>query len=138
MQSYAIFVDTTQEYPWENERFIFWTLNKPPSSVTDRYTLSMFGFPYFRDWENIGKYFQDHSDFNTVGANEPDVVTNFYVRKSGRRFSPYRYYISIQNPRSFVPVLNERMAALLNTQEPVYRIMKDEETLAEIFLIQIR
>ena len=138
VQSYAIFVDSNQEYPWEDERFIFWTLKQPSTTITDEYTLSMFGFPYFRDWESIGKYIQDHSDFNTVSANEPDVVTNFYVRKSGRRFSPYRYYISIQNPRSFVPFLNERMAALVNTQKPVYRIVEDEETLAEIFLIEIR
>jgi hypothetical protein len=138
VQSYAIFVDNGQEYPWEDERFIFWTLNKPPVPITDRYTLSMFGFPYYRDWENIGEYIQDHSDFNTVSANEPDVVTNFYVRKSGRRFSPYRYYISIQNPRSFVPVLNERLAALMRKQEPIYRIVKDEEILAEVFLIEIR
>lgn len=138
MQSYAIFVDTNQEYPWENERFLFWMLNKPPSSVTERYTLSMFGFPYFRNWEDIGNYIQEHSDFNNVSANEPDVVTNFYVRKSGRRFSPYRYYISIQNPRSFVPVLNERLAALMRTHEPIYRIVKDEEILAEVFLIEIR
>jgi hypothetical protein len=138
LQSYAIFVDTNQEYPWENERFLFWTLEKPPPSITDRYGLSMFGFLYYRDWEGIGKYIQDHRDFNNVGANEPDVVTNFYVRKNGLRFSPYRYYISIQNPRSFVPVLNERMAEVLRNQEPVYRTMKDDKTLAEIYLIEIR
>jgi len=138
VQSYAIFVDTSQEYPWENERFIFWTLEKPAPSITDRYGLSMFGFLYYRDWEAIGKYIQDHRDFNNVSANEPDVVTNFYVRKNGLRFSPFRYYISIQNPRSFVPVLNQRMEEVLRTQEPVYRTFKDEETLAEIFLIEIR
>jgi len=88
VQSYAIFVDTNQEYPWENERFIFWTLEKPAPSITDRYGLSMFGFLYYRDWEAIGKYIQDHRDFNNVSANEPDVVTNFYVRKKRAPVQP--------------------------------------------------
>jgi hypothetical protein len=135
-QSYAIFVDHAQEYPWEDEKFLLWTLRRPPAEITENYTLSMFGFPYFRNWEGIGEYIRDHNDFNSVSANEPDVVTNFYVRKNGRRFSPYRYYISIQNPRSYVPFLNERMAVLASTQEAAYRILDGEETIAEIFLIE--
>lgn len=138
LQSYAIFVDHTQEYPWENERFLFWTLRSPSPDVTERYALSMFGFPYFRDWENIGEFIREHSDFNSVGANEPDVVTNFYVRKSGRKFSPYRYYISIENPRSFIPILNDRMAEIIQTQKPVQRVVASGETLAEIYLIENR
>jgi hypothetical protein len=136
LQSYAIFVDHTQEYPWENEQFYFWTLRSPSPDVTERYALSMFGFPYFRDWENIGEFIREHSDFNSVGANEPDAVTNFYVRKSGRRFSPYRYYISIKNPRSFVPILNERMAEIIQTQKPVQIFEARGKTLAEIYLIE--
>jgi hypothetical protein len=138
LQSYQIFVDGSQEYPWENERFLFWTLKKPPSAITDRYTLSMFGFPYYRDWESIGQYIQENSDFNTVSANEPDEVINFFVRKKGRRFSLYRYYISINNPRSFIPILNERIAVLLNDQEPVFRVVKNNEVLAEIYRLEIR
>lgn len=138
VQSYAIFVEHDQEYPWEDERFAFWTLHRPPPEITKNYTLSMFGFPYFRDWESIGEFIRDHNDFSSVSANEPDVVTNFYVRKGGRRFSPYRFYVSIKNPRSFVPYLNDRMATLVETTEPMYRFVKENETLAEIFLIEIR
>jgi hypothetical protein len=138
LQSYMIFVDAGQEYPWEDERFLFWTMNKPSESITDQYTLSMFGFPYYRDWRSIGQYIQEYSDFNTVSANEPDEVINFFVRKKGRRFSPYRYYISIQNPRSFVPVLNKRIAAQMHNQEPVYRVVRNDEILAEIYRIEIR
>lgn len=138
LQSYAIFVDHVQEYPWENERFLFWTLKSPTAEVTDRYSLSMFGFPYYRNWEKIGSFIRDGEDFRSIGANEPDVVTNFYVRKEGRPASPFRYYISIQNPRSFLPVLNQRMAEVINSQEPVLRIKEQGKTLAEIFRIDIR
>jgi hypothetical protein len=51
-QSYAIFINNEQEYPWENKNFLIWTLRKPDES----YHLSLFGFPYYRDWEEFRNF----------------------------------------------------------------------------------
>ena len=51
LQANAIFVDHTKEYPWEDKKFLIFTMTRP----TPVFHLSMFGFPYNREWKQIAE-----------------------------------------------------------------------------------
>lgn len=135
LQAYAVFVDHTYEYPYEYEPFLLWTLPKP----TPVYHLSMFGFPYFRNWDAIRNY--------VVTGPLPDSYCNRFLptckitestknmyystneRKSISRFHiPYPkdsnqagYFVHINQPQSFTDGFNSEKAQYwAKTNQPVF------------------
>ncbi|MDX1415707.1 MAG: glycosyltransferase family 39 protein [Candidatus Promineifilaceae bacterium] len=74
-QSHKVFVDHTREYPWESERFLFWTLVEPDLA----YHLPIFGFPYNRNWEQIGDYVASSNSSDHYYSNEKDTISRFYI-----------------------------------------------------------
>jgi hypothetical protein len=74
-QSHKLFVDHTREYPWEQERFLFWTLERPDLA----YELPIFGFPYHRHWEQIGDYIAMSHDSDYYYSNEKESISSFYI-----------------------------------------------------------
>jgi hypothetical protein len=74
-QSHKLFVDHTREYPWEQERFLFWTLERPDLA----YELPIFGFPYHRHWEQIGDYIAMSDDSDYYYSNEKESISSFYI-----------------------------------------------------------
>lgn len=120
-QSFAVFVDHTKEYPWRNEKFLLWTL-PAPSPV---YHLSMFGFPYYRHWEEIADFILSDSGVVPCPRNKPletcthgnDKVTFYSTNERdsiARYHIPYSketnkagYYVYIRDPQSFSHELNQ-------------------------------
>ncbi len=74
-QSHKLFVDHTREYPWESERFLFWTLQEPDRT----FHLPIFGFPYYRQWQQIGEIVSRQDGVNSYYTNEKDTISRFYI-----------------------------------------------------------
>jgi 4-amino-4-deoxy-L-arabinose transferase-like glycosyltransferase len=94
--SHFVFVDHTPEYPWEERKYLIWTLEKPD----EKYKLWLFGFPYYRHLEEIGEYVTSTENNGFYATNEHKSIIEHYV--------PYKfnvnqsgYYIHIYNPQSF-------------------------------------
>lgn len=136
-ESFAIYVEHTVEYPWENERFFVWTFYKPSSELHRMYHLAVFGFPYYRNWEGIEE-FTSENPVGSYSTNERRTIARFYVHLVEEEESPLastRYYISITNPQSFLVALNPRMRALTELYEPIYTYEEKGEAQAEVFLV---
>lgn len=95
LQSYTIFVDHISEYPWEEGKFLIFTLNKP-STI---FQLSLFGFPYYRHWEEIKTLVNSTSNNGFYSTNEREEISSYFVTLKKDAASA-GYYIYILNPQS--------------------------------------
>jgi 4-amino-4-deoxy-L-arabinose transferase-like glycosyltransferase len=93
--SHFVYVDHTPEYPWERRGYFIWTLEEPDR----KYRLWLFGFPYYRYWEEIGEYITSTENNGFYFTNEKQSIASRYV--------PYEFdvnrssiYIHIYNPQS--------------------------------------
>lgn len=132
LQTYAVFVDNSQEYPWEEEKFFIWTFNKP----TPIFHLSMFGFPYHRNWEDIKQYVETNlcPDVEICKRHIPsEIIYSTNERKSiARHYLPYTrdskkagFYIHIINPQSFTNEITNSRIKYWVEQNPPIAIFKD-------------
>lgn len=115
-QSYVIFVDHKKEYPWEKEKFLIWDFNKPDES----YHLSLFGFPYYRDWEGIRNYAKSTPNLVAYSSNERKQVSGYYLDMD-RDYNQSGLYIYIKNPQSFIEQISDDKAAYwVGHHDPVF------------------
>ncbi|OGC77120.1 hypothetical protein A2619_00370 [candidate division WWE3 bacterium RIFOXYD1_FULL_39_9] len=131
LQSYAIFVDNISEYPWEEEKFYIWTLSKP----TPVFHLSMFGFPYYRDWESIASFVREHPDVPAYSTNERESISRYHVhlRKDADQAG---FYIFIVNPQSFTnEILSQKALYWANKHAPVYTHSRSGKDLVTVYLM---
>lgn len=131
-QSYAVFVDNHEEYPWEDETFLFWTFTKP----TPIYHLSMFGFPYYRNWEGIRDFIKTIPEYSSYSTNERKTIARYYVPldKSSDRAG---FYIYIKDPQSFTnEIINEKPAYWTEKYEPVFTISRDGRATVRVYVME--
>lgn len=131
LQSYYVFVDHTHEYPWENKKFLIWTLPKP----TPIFHLSMFGFPYYRHWDNIGDYIKANAKSQFYTTNERVSISRYHValEKAGEKVG---YYVYIKNPQTFTnEITNTRISSWMQTNPPVVQYKNKNRTVSEIYLV---
>jgi len=131
LQSYEIFVDHSRgEYPWQEKKFIFFTLNKP----TPIYHLSMFGFPYYRNWKEVGEYVNNSQKFYTT--NDRVTITRYYIKlpKEGDKIG---YYLFSKSPQTFSNDISSTRAKTWINQgnKPVKIIENPSGNNLEIYLI---
>ena len=82
--SYSIFVDHEPEYPWYPKRVLGMQLEGGLVAGT-------FGFPYSRQWREIGTWFQslaEHEDVTLV-TNEKRQIASFYLPAKVRNRQKY-------------------------------------------------
>ncbi|MBW4430996.1 MAG: glycosyltransferase family 39 protein [Pelatocladus maniniholoensis HA4357-MV3] len=100
--SHLLFIDNQKEYPWENKRFLSLELKRQSRQ-------SLFGFPYYRHWENVGAYLKNTGRNGYFLTNEKQSITRFYIPASYKNLElhPYDaqapgdiYIIYIQNPQN--------------------------------------
>ncbi len=116
VQSFAIFVDHTKEYPWENKKFLIWDLKKPDES----YHLSLFGFPYYRNWEGIRNFAKSHPELQAYSSNERKQISGYYLDYD-RNYEKSGIYVYVSNPQSFIEYIKDDKAAYwVGNHEPVY------------------
>jgi len=127
--SQFIFVDHTPEYPWEPRGFLLWTLKKPETKGD----LWIFGFPYYRHWEEIGKFVTENDRYSFYSTNEKTTIAVNYI--------PYPYdvdqsgyYIHIHNPQSFKEeIAPEKIRYWIKNYPPVKVFENDGRLVAEIY-----
>ena len=95
-QSHQIFVEHGTEYPWKNEQFLIWTLPKP----TPIYHLSIFGFPYYRHWDEIGDFVTSSENNGWYSTNERKSIARYHV-PFDKDTEEAGHFIYINNPQSF-------------------------------------
>lgn len=118
--SNAIFIDNTSEWPYEPEEFMVWTINQP-SAV---YHLSLFGFPYYRGWDEIANYIHSSENTGYYSTNERTSMTSYHIDfkkdtdKSG-------HYIVIKNPQSLIQGATQKKSSYWTKHyPPVFQTFK--------------
>lgn len=127
--SHFIFVDHTPEYPWEERKILFWSIEKPNLE----YRVWAFGFPYFRHWEAIGEYVTSTENNGYYSTNENKPIAGHYapyqfdINRSG-------FYIHIYNPQSFRDKLaDDKIRYWTKNYQPVKVFKNQYSVVAEIY-----
>ena len=132
VQSYVIFVDHSREYPWESKKFLIWNLQKPDES----YHLSLFGFPYYRNWEGIKSFAKLHPDLQAYSSNERKQISNYYLNYD-RNYEKSGLYVYVSNPQSFIESINDDKAAYwVGNHEPVYIFTSQGTDKVRVYMMQ--
>ncbi len=103
--SHQVFVDNTYEYPWEEEKFLIWTLNKP--NVV--FHLSLFGFPYYRHWEEIGTLVMNGENNGFYSTNERKSISRHYI-PFAKDTNSAGHFVYIRNPQTFTNDVTQEKA----------------------------
>jgi hypothetical protein len=128
--SHLIFVDHTSEYPFEKKRVLIWTIGGP----FEGYTTGIYGFPYYRGWEDIGEYITSAKGKWYYYTNEHSSISSYYV--------PYAhsvvnagYYIYIHHPQSFIgrDGVKEKASYWQTRYSPVNVFEYDGKVVAEVY-----
>lgn len=131
-QSYFIYVDNYNEYPWESKKFLIWTLPVPNSS----YHLSLFGFPYYRNWRSISDYTKLNANIKAYSSNERRTISRYYIDLD-KSVDKAGYYIHIKNPQSYDSESKEEKAIYWSSKyKPVYTITRHGDEIVSIFLME--
>ncbi len=129
MVGHLIFIDHTPEYPWEQRRILLWTVGAPDT----RYRLWGFGFPYNRQWKEIGKYVTTRENNGFYATNENKSIAGYFIpypfdiNRSG-------YYIHILHPQSLRERLaDDKIRYWMKTYPPEITFENEGRTVAEIY-----
>lgn len=134
LQSYMVFVDNKVEYPWREEKFFFWTFPRPNGI----YHLSMFGFPYYRNWEGIRDFVRSATFEPTIAAystNERKSLVRYYVNmvKSSEKAGVFIY---VKDPQSFTnDITEEKPNYWVSKHDPVYTLSRNGEEIVRVYLM---
>lgn len=127
--SHLIFVDHTPEYPYEKRRILLWTIG---GGSTDT-MLWPYGFPYYRRWEDLGKYVISNEGNGYYYTNEQTPISKYYVPLDHSAKNA-GYYIYIHNPQSFLRREQSLKAYYWRTHyEPVKIFKYNNRLVAEIY-----
>jgi hypothetical protein len=76
--NYEIYIDHDPEYPWAPKRVLGMELEEKSNSNS---ALSAFGFPYSRQWRDIGNWFENLQTDNDIVlvTNERSEIAEFYL-----------------------------------------------------------
>jgi len=133
-QSYMIFVDNTKEYPWENEEFLFWEFRTPD---INKYHLSLFGFPYYRNWQAISDYINKFPDVKAYTSNENNAISNYYL-KLEKSTDKAGFYVFIRYPQTYKNITNnEKYLYWSSKNAPVFTISRSGNALVNVYLMPV-
>lgn len=131
-QSYAVFVDNHREYPWEEEKFLLWTFPKP----NPVYHVSAFGFPYFRNWQEIGDFIRMKPEIVAYNTNERSSISRFYVDLE-KDTDLAGYYIYIKNPQSFTnSIPHEKAQYWSERYEPEFTLTRFGKDMVRVYVME--
>jgi hypothetical protein len=132
VQSYAIFVDHHKEYPWENEKFYIWEFQQPDSS----YNLSLFGFPYYRNWDGIRNAILSSTHNGYYSTNERTSLANYYIPLK-KDIESAGNYVQIFNPQSFLPISPDSKAAYwADRYHPIFTFTRNGNDLVRVYYME--
>lgn len=131
-QSYAVFVDNHREYPWEEEDFLIWRFPKPNSS----FHLSMFGFPYYRDWEGIREFTKQYPEAMAYSTNERRSIARYYINLP-KNTQIAGFYVYVKSPQSyFEDTQNEKFLYWSRKYEPEYTLTRYGRDMVRVYVME--
>jgi hypothetical protein len=131
LQSYTIFVDHGREYPWQNKKFLLWELTEPRSV----YHLSLFGFPYYRHWDEISDFIKKDFKSDYYSTNERTTISGYYIKKV-KDSSKMGYYIAISHPQTLIhDISNERVIKYASENVPVAIYKNNTQVVSQVYLL---
>jgi hypothetical protein len=132
--SHFILIDHTPEYPWENRGYFSWVLSKPETKGD----LWIFGFPYYRHWEEIGQFVEANSTSGYYSTNEKTSIVEKYLPPSEYQYDLEQStcYIHIENPQSGKNKLaNEKILYWTKNHQPDKVFKNNGIPVAELYLM---
>lgn len=132
-QSYALFVEREESYPWAAERLFGHPV--PPVKI-DRYHTSLFGFPYDGGWRSIKTHLEDQPEAGRPSflTNDKGSIAEFYMAGYDEGADELGYYIHVRHPQSFNPrVPTGRIGAWVSTHRPELVVRRDGAIVAELY-----
>ncbi len=134
-QSYKIFVEHKQEYPWD-EKVIFKMGDREYKTVeyTDAEVLA-FGFPRYRNWKGINEFVNNDPDNCTYISNEGKEISEIYMKAShGIKENRKCYYVVVVK-RPFITGARNAEYPEASGKEPVfvYTNPNSDEKLVEVY-----
>ena len=138
VQSYALFVENRQAYPWAPERVL--GMDVPPVKI-DRYHTSLFGFPYDGGWRAIKDHLdqRDADPQESFRTNDKGSIAEFYMARYDESDDNLGYYIHVRHPQSFNPnQVAGRAAAWARAHRPEFTVRRHGEIVAELYAVPER
>jgi hypothetical protein len=130
-QSYVLFVDHTQEYPWEEAQILGQKINKPSTA----YQVSLFGFPYYRNWIGIRDFIMQDNQSQYYTSNEKKSIPKYYLGKD-RDNNNAGYIVIISKAQSGNNViLNKRAAHWVKYHDPIKIFSYDGRNISKVYLM---
>jgi 4-amino-4-deoxy-L-arabinose transferase-like glycosyltransferase len=131
-QSYIIYVDNFKEYPWEKKKFLFWTFPQ----VNLLYHSSLFGFPYYRDWEGIRDFTAAFPEVTAYMSNERQTISRYYIPLE-RDKDKAGFFVYVRSPQSFENnIISEKAAYWISHYPPVHTLTKNGNDLVRIYIME--
>jgi len=132
LQSYAIFVDHSKEYPWQDEKFLIWTF----PILNPVFKPSLFGFPYNRNWEGVQSYILNDGRSTYYTTNERKPIPRYYLHVLEHNSSKAGYYIRVIDPQSGTnDILNDRSARWVKDNKPEKSFYVNNNLVSEVYFI---
>ena len=134
--SNTAFVEHSKEYPWEKKSFLMW-------EFPIKRRLSLFGFPYYRHWEEIGLYLKKvaGSDGYYI-TNEKKSIVRYYVpsnfinlqlQADTHKLDGYVYIIYIKNPQSRTELILDKEPSYWDRYKPITTFSNDNKMVVKIY-----
>lgn len=128
-QSHQIFVDHQTEYPWTGEKFLIWEFPRP----TPIFHLSMFGFPYYRHWDEIGEFVTSSENNGYYSTNERSSISRYHIPFKKDTDSA-GHFVYIKNPQSFTnEIIYEKAAYWAEKYPPVLSFFKNGDPVVKVY-----
>ncbi|HXK52556.1 phospholipid carrier-dependent glycosyltransferase [Candidatus Nomurabacteria bacterium] len=135
LQSYKIFVDHKQEYPWDSKTIITLFGTKYDTKIYDDKEVLTFGFPHFRNWKEVNEIIKSDKDGCSYITNEGKEISQIYVEEKYGILNSRRCYYIVQVVKPFITRGNGAKFAKISGKSPVYTYKKDGETLLKMYRI---
>lgn len=129
-QSFVLFIDHNPEYPYFEKKLFRNTLSMP----SKKYHLSVFGFPYNRRLDEVGKYISEIKNISEISSNENSKIVRFYIKPTylEPKAQHFRAYIYVYSPQSLLTTKSAKVSGL--TPEIVY--FSGNTPVSEVYLIK--
>ncbi|NJR16093.1 MAG: glycosyltransferase family 39 protein [Calothrix sp. CSU_2_0] len=138
--SHVIFVDNFREYPWEEKYFAVWKLKSQNNK-------SLFGFPYYRHWQEISEFLKIAGKEGYFVTNEKNSITRYYIPNGWKNLDLQAYkhqssgnvfVIFVENAQSHNHQIFERTSSYWQQNfQPVKTFLNQDRIVVRIYKLQL-
>jgi hypothetical protein len=134
-QSYILFLDHKNEYPWDKNEILNTKNIKLVTSPYKEKEVLTFGFPHYRSWKQVNEIVRNDPDNCTYISNEGKEITQIYMEsKYGIMASRSCYYIA-DVKRPFITGADGAVFPQISRNRPVYIYEHQGEKLLKLYKI---